>query len=229
MNLILLRSLMRRRKPSRDGAAPPPAEPTALAGDNRTTAVLAGVGGGVPRRAPGERSPRRAPRARGLLWTRAERVHFQAAAATAVVQLLIYNAGGESWGRVAHFFEFSFGIVNSFVTFWFCLDNRTTAEDELLCIMWAAASPDARREAVLAPPRRAPRPRRASRGGSSSPSARAEARFRYGNHRDCTSCNVRHTAKAGNHLVRKESDSLNAAARMCKATCAGAPALPSLV
>ena len=46
------------------------------------------------------------------------------AVAIAVVQLTIYNAG---FHRFAHYFEFLFAIISSFVTFWFCIDNRRGA------------------------------------------------------------------------------------------------------
>jgi len=57
------------------------------------------------------------------------------AVAIAVVQLTIYNAG---FHRFAHYFEFLFAIISSFVTFWFCIDNRSTAEEEVLCIMYGS-------------------------------------------------------------------------------------------
>ncbi|KAK7241912.1 ubiquitin conjugating enzyme [Aureococcus anophagefferens] len=38
--------------------------------------------------------------------------------------------------RVAHYFEFTFAVLSSFVTFWFCLDNRAMGEEEVLCIMY---------------------------------------------------------------------------------------------
>ena len=73
-----------------------------------------------------------------------------AAAATAAVQVLVYNSGLPDAERVAHYFEFTFAVLSSFVTFWFCLDNRAMGEEEVLCIM-------------------------------------------YGDHRDCSNCNVVHT------------------------------------
>ena len=59
-----------------------------------------------------------------------------AAAATAAVQVLVYNSGLPDAERVAHYFEFTFAVLSSFVTFWFCLDNRAMGEEEVLCIMY---------------------------------------------------------------------------------------------
>ena len=93
-----------------------------------------------------------------------------AAAATAAVQVLVYNSGLPDAERVAHYFEFTFAVLSSFVTFWFCLDNRAMGEEEVLCIM-------------------------------------------YGDHRDCSNCNVVHTSRASELVALKQAGSLNAAAR----------------
>jgi len=61
-------------------------------------------------------------------------------------------------------------VLSSFVTFWFCLDNRAMGEEEVLCIM-------------------------------------------YGDHRDCSNCNVVHTSRASELVALKQAGSLNAAAR----------------
>jgi len=54
------------------------------------------------------------------------------------IQLVIYNS--YPWydhaERTAHFFEFAFGILSSFVTFWFCMDNRFEAEKEIMLILY---------------------------------------------------------------------------------------------
>lgn len=57
-----------------------------------------------------------------------------AALAIACVQLALYDIF--EMKRMAHVFEFSFGTISAFVTFAFCLDNRSLAEDEVLCIMY---------------------------------------------------------------------------------------------
>ena len=83
---------------------------------------------------------------------------------------LVYNSGLPDAERVAHYFEFTFAVLSSFVTFWFCLDNRAMGEEEVLCIM-------------------------------------------YGDHRDCSNCNVVHTSRASELVALKQAGSLNAAAR----------------
>jgi len=108
VNLVLLASLLRRRAPPSDG--PPPTEAASLADDNRTTACVAA-----------------------------------GAAVIAILQILVYNCGfvdrgrrfyNENAERDAHFLEFTFAILSSFVTFWFCLDNRALGEEEILCILY---------------------------------------------------------------------------------------------
>ncbi|KAH8045678.1 hypothetical protein JL720_16611 [Aureococcus anophagefferens] len=43
--------------------------------------------------------------------------------------VLVYNSGLPDAERVAHYFEFTFAVLSSFVTFWFCLDNRAMGEE----------------------------------------------------------------------------------------------------
>jgi len=56
----------------------------------------------------------------------------------AAIQLVIYNSF--PWyahaEQTAHYFEFTFGILSSFVTFWFCMDNRFEAEKEIMLILY---------------------------------------------------------------------------------------------
>ena len=91
-------------------------------------------------------------------------------AMTAVLQMCIYNSSLPSAETTAHYFEFIFAVLSSFVTFWFCLDNRAIGEEEILCIM-------------------------------------------YGDHRDCSNCNVVHGTKSLELAMLQQSGSLNAATR----------------
>lgn len=67
---------------------------------------------------------------------------FAAALSVAIVQLGVYNlngwtADGDSKGeRLAHYFEFAFGILTAGVAFWFTMDNRLTADQRLRAIMY---------------------------------------------------------------------------------------------
>lgn len=54
------------------------------------------------------------------------------------LNLLIYNSPLENAEKVAHYCEFSFGIVSSFVTFWFCMDNRFEADIEIMDILYGS-------------------------------------------------------------------------------------------
>eukprot|EP00633_Aureoumbra_lagunensis_P006377 CAMPEP_0197314376 /NCGR_PEP_ID=MMETSP0891-20130614/33570_1 /TAXON_ID=44058 ORGANISM="Aureoumbra lagunensis, Strain CCMP1510" /NCGR_SAMPLE_ID=MMETSP0891 /ASSEMBLY_ACC=CAM_ASM_000534 /LENGTH=410 /DNA_ID=CAMNT_0042802785 /DNA_START=166 /DNA_END=1398 /DNA_ORIENTATION=- len=57
------------------------------------------------------------------------------AAGVATLQLIIYNLPMDSAEMIAHYFEFSFGIISAFVTFWFCMDNRFACESEIMEIL----------------------------------------------------------------------------------------------
>ena len=61
------------------------------------------------------------------------------AAGVACLQLIIYNAPASLLAnseKTAHYFEFTFGILSSLVTFWFCMDNRFEAESEIMLILY---------------------------------------------------------------------------------------------
>ena len=101
------------------------------------------------------------------------------AAACAALQIVVYNSGTPGCERNAHFLEFSFAILSSFVTFWFCLDNRSIGEEEILCIL-------------------------------------------YGDHRDCSNCNVVHAAKRSELVQLADSRTLNQLVRARKRSGEGA-------
>ena len=60
------------------------------------------------------------------------------AMSVACIQLVIYNSFPwfKNSERTAHFFEFTFGIISSFITFWFCMDNRFEAAKEIMLILY---------------------------------------------------------------------------------------------
>merc|ERR1719282_524530 len=64
------------------------------------------------------------------------------ALSVAISQLGVYNLygwtdDGDSKGeRLAHYFEFTFGIITAGITFWFTMDNRLTADQRLRAIMY---------------------------------------------------------------------------------------------
>lgn len=64
------------------------------------------------------------------------------AGCVAIIQLGIYNlsgwtADGDSKGeQLAHYLEFTFGIVSAGITFWFTMDNRITADKRLRVLMY---------------------------------------------------------------------------------------------
>eukprot|EP00614_Pseudopedinella_elastica_P022314 CAMPEP_0172628868 /NCGR_PEP_ID=MMETSP1068-20121228/164332_1 /TAXON_ID=35684 /ORGANISM="Pseudopedinella elastica, Strain CCMP716" /LENGTH=262 /DNA_ID=CAMNT_0013439229 /DNA_START=121 /DNA_END=909 /DNA_ORIENTATION=- len=68
------------------------------------------------------------------------------AAGIAVLQLLIYNGmgideDGERKGeKSAHDCEFAFEIISAFVTFWFCVENKCSADREMKAIMFRRES-----------------------------------------------------------------------------------------
>jgi len=69
---------------------------------------------------------------------RAAKLAGGAACAAPLFQLAVYNSPLESGEKIAHFCEFCFGMATSFVTFWFCLDNWSAAEEEIHCILYGA-------------------------------------------------------------------------------------------
>lgn len=70
------------------------------------------------------------------------RLSMGAATLIAIAQLGIYNCSG--WTRsgdskgetLSHKLEFTFGIISSFITFWFTMDNRMSADQRLRSIMY---------------------------------------------------------------------------------------------
>ena len=60
----------------------------------------------------------------------------------ALVQLGVYNLlgqtpDGDMVGEVpAHYFEFSFEIISSLIAFWFCMDNKLVADEEIGLILY---------------------------------------------------------------------------------------------
>ncbi|KAJ8603076.1 hypothetical protein CTAYLR_006676 [Chrysophaeum taylorii] len=54
------------------------------------------------------------------------------------VQMAVYNSGRWIDGaeKLAHYFEFTFGIISAFVTFWFCMDNRFACDSEIMEILY---------------------------------------------------------------------------------------------
>jgi hypothetical protein len=64
------------------------------------------------------------------------------ALAVAFVQLGVYNllgrrADGDMRGEVpAHYFEFAFEILSSMIAFWFCMDNKYVADEEIGSILY---------------------------------------------------------------------------------------------
>lgn len=59
----------------------------------------------------------------------------------ACAQLVTYNCLGE-YGEVAsHYCEFTNGLASSIVTFWFCMDNKSKAEDEMYEIVHRTPRP----------------------------------------------------------------------------------------
>lgn len=67
-----------------------------------------------------------------------------AAGSVALLQLGVYNLlgrreDGDMAGEVpAHYFEFSFEIISSFIAFWFCMDNKSVAEKEIGLILYGS-------------------------------------------------------------------------------------------
>jgi hypothetical protein len=64
------------------------------------------------------------------------------ALAVACLQLGVYNllgrrADGDMRGEVpAHYFEFAFEILSSMIAFWFCMDNKYVADEEIGSILY---------------------------------------------------------------------------------------------
>lgn len=64
------------------------------------------------------------------------------AGVVALIQIGIYNGmgrqpNGDMRGEVpAHYFEFVFEIMSSFVAFWFCMDNVSVAQEEIGLILY---------------------------------------------------------------------------------------------
>lgn len=62
----------------------------------------------------------------------------------ALFQLGVYNlmgrrADGDMQGEVpAHYFEFGFEIISSMIAFWFCMDNKRVAEQEIGLILYGS-------------------------------------------------------------------------------------------
>ena len=67
-----------------------------------------------------------------------------AAGSVALFQLGVYNLlgrreDGDMAGEVpAHYFEFIFEIISSFIAFWFCMDNKSVAEKEIGLILYGS-------------------------------------------------------------------------------------------
>ena len=67
-----------------------------------------------------------------------------AAGSVALLQLGVYNLlgrreDGDMAGEVpAHYFEFFFEIISSFIAFWFCMDNKSVAENEIGLILYGS-------------------------------------------------------------------------------------------
>jgi hypothetical protein len=64
------------------------------------------------------------------------------ALAVACLQLGVYNLlgrldDGDMRGEVpAHYFEFAFEILSSLIAFWFCMDNKNVADEEIGSILY---------------------------------------------------------------------------------------------